>query len=407
MNKQYIFIGLSVVILVASILLSVKPNLDKKKELDSQITELTTRYNDLQAKEANRPMYEAGITENEAKYQETLAKFPEDISQDKYIMFFEDAEQNEDLKDVYFTTYDMAEKQLFYTLGSGGSITTAAGDVTASQGDTTAAPASTEAAATDPNAVAPVADANSDQGYESTLTIGYEGPYSGIKNFLALVNSFPERMTISEMDLTYDSEIQKLSGSFKFNIFAVAGPGRILDDVAIDGVDLKPSDKNIFDSADKSDNSVKSDYAVDDGSDILQNYDHFVMLNPLGADQAAIIIGKNNDSAKESYISSNENTVQNITINYFMKGDKYFVSYNVGDTKYPEDYDSGVEFEPSGDSLALAVMSSERKNDKDLSGVRASIINSTDLPLYVKVDSDDTANARFRIASREGKVIVK
>ena len=86
-----------------------------------------------------------------------------------------------------------------------------------------------------------------------------------------------------------------------------------------------------------------------------------------------------------------------------MVGTKYYVSYNIGDVSYPENFEQGVEFDP-GEKLNLAIQSSKRKNNKDKSGVKLVIDNETDMPLNVKIDGDDTSDPRGKIASRIGKV---
>ena len=86
-----------------------------------------------------------------------------------------------------------------------------------------------------------------------------------------------------------------------------------------------------------------------------------------------------------------------------MVGQKYYVSYNIGDVSYPENFDQGTEFDP-GDDLNLLIKSSKRKNDKDLSGVKLVVDNETDKVVNVKIDGDDSSNPRVRISQRIGKV---
>ena len=97
------------------------------------------------------------------------------------------------------------------------------------------------------------------------------------------------------------------------------------------------------------------------------------------------------------------NEVENATIKFFMVGQKYYVSYNIGDVSYPENFDQGTEFDP-GDDLNLLIKSSKRKNDKDLSGVKLVVDNETDKVVNVKIDGDDSSNPRVRISQRIGKV---
>ena len=67
------------------------------------------------------------------------------------------------------------------------------------------------------------------------------------------------------------------------------------------------------------------------------------------------------------------------------------------------DYDEGVEFVPGG-RLSLRVMSADRNLiGEDENGVKATIINTTDMQLEIKID-DDKNNPRFTIADKVGDI---
>jgi hypothetical protein len=140
---------------------------------------------------------------------------------------------------------------------------------------------------------------------------------------------------------------------------------------------------------------------LDDGKRIKSNYDYYVALNPATSNVNAITIGAKGDNSTE--ISSNVNESVNATVKFFMVGVKYYVSYNIGDVTFPEDFEAGSEFDP-GDTLDLLIQSSKRKNDKDMSGVKLVIDNETDKTCNVLIDGDDASNPRVKIASRIGKV---
>lgn len=408
--KSILLVIIMVAVAVATFTVGIKPNIDAKTSLDGEIAALQTRLADLQAKEADRAVYEAGIVRNQQKFEELLAEFPEDIQQENYIKFLGDMEKDKDV-DITMNSNQYNEPEEFYVLGSGavGADGTAA---TTEAAATTAANATTEAAATTAagtgtEAVATDAQGTSSDdtmtGIKASIAIEYNGTYKGIKNMLAYIMGYEDRMTVDAIDVSYNAETESLSGSFNFNVFAISAASRMLAAPEIDGVDIGVD--NPFNSSDKSNNDVSKNISkdLDDGKNILTDYDYYVALNPSTSNADAVTIGAKGDTS--SNISSNENEVLNATIKFFMIGEKYYVSYNIGDVSYPEDFEQGVEFDP-GEDLNLAIQSSKRKNDKDKSGIKLVLDNETDMTLNVKIDGDDSSNPRVKIASRIGKVQV-
>ena len=407
--KNLLFSLVSVAAILISIFMFVKPNLEDKKVLEAEVTALQQRYEDLVEKEANRPVYEAGIKQNLQLCEDIVAKFPADIQQENYVKLLGDMQKDKTL-DFSISNASFSEKEIFYVTGQNMAGQTVAGQTTA----TTQAATSTEAAATTQaatstdttssnTAVASTGSEDEMTGYKANLSINYNGKYKGIKNLLAYVMTHEDRMTIDQMSMTYSKEEKELSGTFSFNLYAIAAEGRLLEEPEIDGVETGVD--NIFDKNDKSSTNVDKNLSsnLEDGEKILEDYDHFIALEPSTSDADAITVGAKNDNS--TYIASNENSVQNVTVKYFMVGDKYMVSYNIGDKSYPENFDQGTEFDP-GEELSLAILSSKRKNDKDKSGIKLVIDNETDKKLNVKIDGEDPSNPRVKIASRIGKVKV-
>lgn len=414
--KNALFIVVIIAAIAGSVLLCIKPNLTERKQLETEVSDLQNKYNDLVSKEQNRPVYEAGIVQNKKKFKEILDKFPEGIEQENYIKMLGDMKDNKDL-DFDISNLSFNETEPFYVLGQGAvtaeegaaattETTTASSETTASDANATTAAGETEATTdnTAGDTQTAVEDSDSEmQGIKENMTVDYTGKYKGIKNLLAFIMSNKDRMTVDQMNLTYDPEAKGLTGSFSFNIFAITSANRTLAEPTINGVDVGVD--NIFDDRDNTNSDVKKSLsnAVDKGDNILKDYDQYIALNPSTSNASAIAVGFKGNT--ESEISSNENSVQNVTVKYFMVGSKYYVSYNIGDVSYPENFETGTEFDP-GEALNLAITSSKRKNDKDKSGIKLVLDNETDMTLNVKIDGDDSKSPRVKISSRVGKVKV-
>jgi hypothetical protein len=57
--------------------------------------------------------------------------------------------------------------------------------------------------------------------------------------------------------------------------------------------------------------------------------------------------------------------------------------------------------------IDLKVISSRRYNDADVSGVNATIINDTDLPMIVRLEYEDVNRPRFNIVEQRGNITIR
>lgn len=385
-NKKIVCILFSIAIIAASVLFIVKPNLEAKSQLEAETQTLEDKYAELQEKNQHREEYKQGIKDEAAKFDKVIAKFPAGSPQDKLIMFLQGIE---DRMSVKVAEVALEETTLFYNIGSG---PVADGTQDNENDDGTLGK----------NGTLRVADAQQMSAYRTKLTMTYSGKYAGLKNLFSYVLKNKERIVISGFSLTEDEETGLLAGELIFNFYAVAGQGRQLDENAINNVKL--GTPNIFNSKDKSDNSVTGEYSLDDGKEFVTDYDHFIFMNPATSDQTPIVIGAKEDDNSSTYLSSDKNEVQSVTIRYFMNNGKYYVAYKIGDKSFPSNFEAGQEFDP-GEKLSLLVNAANRKNADDKVAVNATIINETDKPLNIKVQNDDKESPRFKIIDRKGKVV--
>ena len=96
--KNALLVVVIIAVIAGSALLAIKPNIEAKQSLDGEIATLQQRLAELQAKEADRPIYEAGIIKNRQEFAEIMKKFPNGIEQENYIKFLGDLEDNEDIE---------------------------------------------------------------------------------------------------------------------------------------------------------------------------------------------------------------------------------------------------------------------------------------------------------------------
>lgn len=77
-----------------------------------------------------------------------------------------------------------------------------------------------------------------------TLTLNYSCTYEQLKKMVDFVNSYPERMNVKSVTVSYDSETGNLSGSLVLNLYAVTGTNKEYTEPLIE--DIRLGEENIF-----------------------------------------------------------------------------------------------------------------------------------------------------------------
>lgn len=356
-TKKLLYLAIAILIGVGMYFLIISPTNEEKETLETQVETLKVRYSDLKEKQKKEEFYVSDTKLQEETFEAILAEFAPGTTQPHQILFVNDLKNDYEYK---VSVLGLAKDEVYYALQSDPTI----------------------------------------QGVRSELTMTYEGTYKGIKEILYAVKKSEERMTVSSMSLDYDTESRKLSGEVIFDLYAVTGTDRELEPA--NPGDIEVGRNNIFDKNDtQSVEDTDNPYTASNGEEIKQDYDQYIMINPASSDASAVIVGtKGNDG---SIIQTDENEPQLVTVKYFMKGDKYYVSYNIGEITYPTDFSAGQEFDP-GDNLNLLIVSQNRKDDEDKAAVKVTFVNETDKTLNVKVANDDASSPRFKEVNHEGDV---
>ncbi len=97
--------------------------------------------------------------------------------------------------------------------------------------------------------------------------------------------------------------------------------------------------------------------------------------------------------------------IENAEIFIEQKAGRYYCKFKTDHEAYPDKQYSGTfEFVPTGKDLRITILSSERKDDKDLAGLNLNIINNTNKKLIYEIKGDDKLSPRVRIGSTAGSV---
>ena len=381
----------------------VKPNIEEKRNIDVECVELQTRLDDLLRKEADRPKYEAGIIEYENKYQEVLSAFPADLNQEISIMFMQGIKDNNDFK---IDNLELGEKEEFYTLGTCGATATL--DTTAGT-ETAETTESTEATSEEATAeVAPAEGELSAEGdsedpdalvcYRASLPLTYYGSYNSLKDVVAYIDTYSDRMTVNNLSITYtDDGIYE--GDMGVMCYSVEGESRPERNIDLSNIEVGVD--NIFGGSAASTNAgtALNKYDDNDGIAIETSYDFYTMVNASSSDVSAKVVGQNGAGKDSSVISNSDNTISTVNYEFYQKDGKNYCKYTLDDSK---SYEAEIT---SPEDVKILVQSSERKDENDKVKVKITINNQTSMPVYVKVSGDDAVSPRVNI-SKNGLVKV-
>lgn len=370
-DKKLLCVVAAIIIIFCAWYFGYRLLTEKNTELEEGNKKLTTTLNNLKVMKANEKKYNEETPIFLKEYDEDIQKYDAGFSQEHTLMFLDEIQQR---TGVWISQAGMSQTEQVYSFGNIKSTNPYVESRNAYQSDYV--------------------------GYKTTITTSFQGTYQNYKDMISFLNNYKYRCTINSMSTTYNSETGVVTGSMTINQYAITGNDRDFSNVNI-GVGIFGTD-NIYDSEIfEGENSTENN-----GEGIIADYDYYVSLMSYKSENGTVSIGAKNDVVGASTISTDENSVQKVNIRFFGEEGKYYVQYSIGDKEFPAtSYDEGSYFIP-GQNLSLLVIGSERVDDKDNSGARVTIVNDTDMVLYVKVANDDASNPRFELESSSGEVVL-
>lgn len=387
-TKSALLIIIGILICGASILYVSKPNFEERQNIEAECVALQTRLDDLLRKEADRPKYEAGIIEYEQKYQDVLSAFPADMNQEILIMFMQGIKDNNDFD---IESLSLGEKEEFYVLGTnGGDAALDATEPAPAEGEET-----TEAAAEETvpegETAEPVSSDESLVCYRAAFPLSYNGSYKSLKDVVAYVDTYSDRMTIDQLTISRTDD-DEYKGSMNVFCYSVEGESRPERSIDLNNVEIGVD--NIFGGAvgnSGSSSSGLSKYDDNDGAALETTYDFYAMINAASSDVSAKVVGQNGSGKDATVISNSDNSISTIKYEIYETDGKNYCKYTLDDQK---SYEAEIT---SAEDVKILIQSSEKKNDEDQVKVKLTIDNKTALPVYVKVSGDDAVSPRVSV----------
>lgn len=368
-NAKILLVLLGIGLLVASGFLVAKPKYDSCKVLQSEVDDLQVRLDDLIEKEKHKDEILAETEEFNKQFEAELVNYPADLNQESFVMFLKGIEESLEFGHVGVS---LPEPSTFYVLGEG----------SAAEGAT-------------------VDEDTADETYVVQTTaygISYRGTYDDLKKYLDYIANYKYRVNLSTLNIAYNQEaekpIEECTGTVTLNAYSISGPDRVPDKPT---VDVKEGKDVIFEDI-TGGNRASTSFDEDEGASIVANHNIVINLVNANSDTSSGIIVASNESDEATYVTSSNNSVENLSFSIEEREGKNYIKYALGSKSY--------ETEVTSSNVTIYVKSSARVNSDDKNGVNVSIDNSTGLSVYIKVADDDSSNPRFSLGSKTGTVKV-
>lgn len=370
-EKNMLYILAMALIIVLAYFLGYRNISDKKDQVKKEVDSLKLTYNNLLDLSAKAEGFKKDTVQFNADINKLYAKYDTGSSQEYTIKFLESIEKQ---TTVWIKNAALPESARIYTFGNIKSSNPA-----------------------NPGVLVYTSD---NIGVNTTSNITFEGSYENTKEMIKFILDNEYKCVLENFSVSYNAEEDLVTGSFSVSQYSIEGSDREFGGADI-GNEAFGTD-NIFSSGVFN----PSGDDITNGENIRNDHDIYMVLSSAESDVGAFEIGLQNDSVGSTKIKATENKVQDVTIHITGTNNQYKISYKVGNKTYPaSNYTAGKDFNP-GNMLSMLVVATDKDGANDKAGANVTLINDTDMTLYIKVSNDDPANPRFTIKHKSGDIKV-
>ena len=289
-DKRLLLIFFAVLIFAGAYFFIFNPNMKKAAEIAAENDSDKAAVEQLQMMEAQLPAIKEQIIDLKEKQEAIIERYPSDLTTEKIIWVLQDIQTHND--------FQVTEASFLMNNQLGAVETESVDAATDESADAASTDTSTETVEASEDSTG---QADTPAGYYATVSISYEASYKGLKDMIAYVNAYPDRITITQSDSQFDKETGKLVGSMILNMYYITNSGK--DYVKPDFGSSTKGVENIFGSTTS---AVTDSEETDDTVDTDTDNDN--------TDSAAVDSG-NDDADSEDTDSVTEKTAGSISNN--------------------------------------------------------------------------------------------
>lgn len=230
------------------------------------------------------------------------------------------------------------------------------------------------------------------------LELKFSGSYSSLESFLRSIRNYERKIIVNSITITQNT-INEIVGTIGIEVYAIPKVNGDLEKY------LKWNVNNTYGKLApfSLDSSVGNVVANSEKSDS----DFLISVKSINSELPSVIIGKSNDKSKATYIYGNNNNIEEAEIEITKKDYKYYYKYKMSNERYPSEYEgNGQEFIPSSDNINVKILSENRVNSDDKSGLKINVVNKTDKLVNVEINNDDSENSRISVSGDSKNISV-
>ena len=400
-KKLLIYLGATIIVAAVFFFL-VRPFLDKIDKLGNQKVQLQSVLNEKRKAFEMQDEYSGKIAELNEEADKILAKFPEDNTEEKSIMFAVNAEKD---VPIWYSQVRFAE-------------TTDSLVGVESASDVEEANMQATVQAVDEAAGNPVgADVNGAEGDAVTQEDNFTGrctdlglsfvvSYPGFKDYINYIKDYEDRIVIKDIQVEYSEDTGLVSGTMTLSQYAILAPDRELPPIETGDIQLGKGNVFTLDSLGGNFDSLQDIMGtlfsgLNGQSSTGDDVSYFIAVDSVLSGGTGKTIGRSNDPSGMSYITSNSNSNENVYFKLTGSDGQYQAAYEMAGNSYIDN-----EFTTAAKEVKLIVKSTDRMGSDDDVEVALHVENETDLKLKVEIEFDDSDSPRIEVVEQNGKVEV-
>lgn len=219
-DKRLLIIFLAILMVVVSYFFFFTKSMSKASDIEDGNTKDKAQVQQMEQMEAALPQVRENMKNLKQKQADIIAKYPSDIKTEKVIWILQDIEDHNDyhISDITFTMSNPLQITPDVSDTTDTSAEESSSDTTEETTNTeTTDDSSTDTATNNVPAVT---------GYYASIGVKYDATYEGLKDMLAYVNEYSDRITITDFSSSVDSETGRLTGEMTFSMYVITNTGK-------------------------------------------------------------------------------------------------------------------------------------------------------------------------------------
>lgn len=234
------------------------------------------------------------------------------------------------------------------------------------------------------------------------VTITFTSTYENLKKFIQAIEDYERKIVITNIAITSKSE-KEISGSFNIEFHSIPKLSGEDEEYLNWSLSDTYGKENLFGNGNATGaytTTIEEETAEKDINDFL------IMVKSSTSELATLTIGKAKDDLRETYITADNEKIEEASITFDEVDGKLYYKYNTSNSYYPQNSSQGKEFTSKSNDIVIEITSENRVNASDNSGVKLTVANNTSKNVEIIIKNDDTSSPRVSVISKGNTINV-